>query len=99
EARHSDGNSKAKSLAFVHTVCPEGHDLKGLVACDKTSNGAYSAGATFYNELSNKCDQNNCSESDKAFLKAQAFDAYSRVTTLEDNNLDDKPEGTRIENQ
>lgn len=75
EARHSDGN--AKSLAFPHAVCPEGHNYAGYNACDKNLNGPYTLGATFLKSVAGNCTE--CSESEKEALRNTYMDSYTRI--------------------
>jgi len=76
EARHSDGNGK--SLGFLHTVCPAGHDYEGQPACDENLNGPYTVGALMMAEMSKACEQ-NCSEKDKQTLKLMVLDSAGRI--------------------
>lgn len=78
EARHSDGNGK--SLGFMHTLCPAGHDYAGQAACDENLNGPYTVGALMMAEMSKACES-NCSEKDKQTLKLMVLDSASRILT------------------
>lgn len=76
EARHSDGN--AKSLGFVHGVCPAGHNYAGYNACDRAANGPYTIGAAFLKSVMNQ-NCGACSEAEKEALRITYMDSYSRV--------------------
>jgi hypothetical protein len=98
EARHSDctgGISEAELAALArgetipshscghrHVVCPEGHELAGLPACDAHAWGAYSVEAIFTLALAKACT--SCSEKDKNLAVAAYFDAISRVLVAKD---------------
>lgn len=79
EARHSDGNGK--SLGFMHTNCPKGHDYEGQPACDENLNGPYTVGALMMAEMAKSCDESNCTEKDKQTLKMLVLDSASRILT------------------
>ena len=79
EARHSDGHGE--SLGFAHAVCPKGHDLEGLNACDESLNGSYSVGAKAVNEMIDAC-QDECSARELEILKLTVLDSYNRVLPL-----------------
>lgn len=76
EARHSDGNGK--SLSFLHTPCPKGHDYAGQPACDENLNGPYAVGALMMAEMSKACDE-SCSEKDRETLKLLVLDSANRI--------------------
>ena len=79
EARHSDGNGK--SLSFMHTNCPEGHDYAGMPACDENLNGPYTIGTLMMAEMAKACDE-DCSEKDKETLKMLVLDSASRIMKM-----------------
>ena len=98
EARHSDctggldssdidliakGESPVNnSCGHTHVLCPAGHDLAGLPACDSEAWGAYSIGMIYGLELSQNCK--NCTATQKQVFGAQALDSASRVLVLQD---------------
>lgn len=75
EARHSDGNGA--SLGFLHAVCPPGHELAGINACDRNANGPYSVGAAVTRSLLRVCT--DCSERDLAQIRLKYLDSLNRV--------------------
>jgi len=77
EARHSDGNGK--SLGFMHTICPVGHDYEGQAACDENLNGPYTVGALMMAEMAKSCDDQTCSEKDMQTLKLLVLDSANRI--------------------
>lgn len=78
EARHSDGNGK--SLGFLHTNCPAGHDYANQPACDENLNGPYTVGTLMMAEMAKACEE-NCSEKDKQTLKLIVLDSANRILT------------------
>lgn len=83
EARHSDGS--ASSLAFAHSLCPIGHDLEGIYACDENLNGPYAIGAYMNIELIKACDD-QCTLREKEMLKIDALDSLNRVLKKTNNS-------------
>lgn len=79
EARHSDGNGK--HVAFLHTACPEGHELAGYPACDNNLNGSYSVQYYFLQLVLSSCEAKSfsCDENDKAAMKLMAKEAYGNI--------------------
>ena len=71
------------SCGHTHAICPDGHPLAGLPACDLHPWGAYTIGAMFSVTLSGRCT--NCSEAEKMSAELSAYDSLSRV---EPNVLD-----------
>ncbi|RYZ90991.1 MAG: hypothetical protein EOP04_02075 [Proteobacteria bacterium] len=82
EARHSDGNSAAKSSGMPHVVCPMtsnvASELRGTAACDRSSNGAYAVGAEVLKVLIAQCGT-NCSTKTTVILQAIYLDYLSRI--------------------
>ena len=76
EARHSDGH--AESLAYVHALCPRGHDLEGFYACDENSNGPYTVSAQVVSEMLKACGD-LCTEREREILLLTVLDSQSRV--------------------
>lgn len=95
EARHSDGHGK--SLSFMHTKCPEGHDLAGMSACDNNLNGPYLVGATTTAIFLQTCT--TCSTPEKEALRLAAIDSAGRISVADENApgayWDATPEGRR----
>lgn len=95
EARHSDGHGE--SLAFVHTLCPKGHDYEGLAACDVTPNGAYGTSAGVVKELLKTCTDDLCTEREREILRLTILDSENRILNksykhLPANSLNSNPE-------
>lgn len=76
EARHSDGHGE--SLAFIHAICPKGHDYAGLPACDESLNGAYAVGANMMIEMMKSCKE-GCTLRDKEIMKLIIIDNKLRI--------------------
>jgi hypothetical protein len=90
EAHHSDGNGK--SLGFPHAVCPAGHEYANRNACDRNSNGPYSAGAQIMKQARATClSKQTCSAKEAELMAFAALDSFSRV--LSTDTWDPKPEG------
>lgn len=86
ESRHSDGTGI--STGFIHSKCPEGHDFEDQVACDETSNGAYTVSALAERMLLQNCEQ--CSVVEKTQLEANILDSLSRVLKVtQSQDIDD----------
>ena len=79
EARHSDGNGP--SLAFAHSICPNGHDYAGEYACDENLNGPYIIGALMNLEMLKSCED-NCSARENETLKIIALDQIQRIMAV-----------------
>ncbi len=75
EARHSDGNGA--SLSFLHAVCPKGHDLEHINACDRNLNGPYTVGGVIGRHLTELCEK--CSVAEKEALRLSYLDSFGRV--------------------
>lgn len=75
EARHGDGHGK--SMLFVHTMCPPGHDYDGVTACDTPANGAYRTGALFVRAVKEGCDL--CMAGQKDSLDVLIADFENRI--------------------
>jgi hypothetical protein len=60
-----------------HTVCPDGHRLAGLPACEAHPYGAYFVQSVFDINLSGNCA--NCSEDEKQLALLSGFDGLSRL--------------------
>lgn len=92
EARHSDctGGARASDLerfergqeplykpcGHAHVLCPEGHPLAGLYACDSHPWGAYIVDAIYSVAVSETCT--SCTETQKQIAESMALDALSR---------------------
>lgn len=76
EARHSDGHGK--TVGFLHTKCPSGHDYANMYACDASKNGPYMIGAEMLKGFLEAC-QYSCTELTKTALKVTYFDNLDRV--------------------
>ena len=74
EARHSDGHGE--TLGFQHVNCLSGN-YQGQPACDKYSNGPYSAGLIILEKLAPLCD--DCSYDEKEGLAMLIADLHTRV--------------------
>jgi hypothetical protein len=86
EARHSDGNGH--TLGFMHAICPRG-PYKGKSACDYSTNGPYTVGASLMKALMNECRETSvCTARSKDILKALYLDQSSR--TIESKNAGSK---------
>lgn len=75
ESRHADGHGE--HLAFAHQICPAGHDLAGLPACDTPSNGPYRMDALMISMIENGADDLTVIE--KETLDMMKLDALSRI--------------------
>ena len=98
EARHSDCTGGAlasdverfrsglipenKSCAHLHTFCPPGHPLEGIVACDAHPWGAYVIDAIYSLAISENCT--SCTETQKQAAEINFFDVVNRPLFLED---------------
>jgi hypothetical protein len=78
EARHSDGNGK--SLTFAHAICPPGHDLENLPACDEGLNGPYAIETAIVKEMI-KSNENTLTEREKETLTLIMLDHQNRILT------------------
>lgn len=92
EARHSDctGGARASDLerlengqqplykpcGHAHEICPDGHPLAGLFACDAHPWGAYIIDAIYAVAVLETCS--SCSETQKQVAESMALDALSR---------------------
>jgi hypothetical protein len=93
EGRHSDctgGMSRLDVLRLklgqipensacghAHAICPDGHPMAGIPACDLHPWGAYTIGALFTVTVSQRCT--NCSESERLAAELSSYDSLSRV--------------------
>lgn len=105
EARHSDGNKK--HIAFIHAICPDGHDFQGYNACDRNLNGPYTVGAQMTKEFLVNCE--TCTDQTKEKMKLRYLDSLERVIkvtkkiknnreqNIRSKHLDPLPEGERLE--
>lgn len=75
ESRHSDGNGR--SLCFLHAVCPPGHSMQGLYACDRNLNGPYTVGGTMTQAMTEACTR--CSVAEREALRLRYLDSFGRV--------------------
>ncbi len=75
EARHSDGHDQ--HLGFPHSVCPQGSDYAGLMACDEAYNGSYGISAEFLKDSITSCE--SCNEEEKEVLRLIYFDFQQRI--------------------
>ena len=105
EARHSDGHGH--SLGFVHNNCVDG-DYVGQPACDLSTNGPYTVGASMMKVLWSSCESNSlCSPRSSEILQMLYLDQSGRTLsatkyrgrTSTDAQAgatwDDAPEGVR----
>lgn len=98
EARHSDCTGGAlasdvnrfrsgsipqnSSCAHLHTFCPPGHPLEGIVACDAHPWGAYVIDAIYSLAISENCT--SCTEAQKQAAEINFFEVVNRPLFLED---------------
>lgn len=75
EARHSDGHGR--SLGFMHSPCPKGHDYEGLSACDFAKNGPYMIAAAMIKLKLDRCTK--CSSQDLTILRLVRADQMGRL--------------------
>lgn len=97
EARHSDCTGGAfasdverfrdgqiplnSNCGHLHTVCPPGHPLSGIIACDAHPWGAYVIDAIYSLAISENCT--SCTESQKQAAEINFFDVVNRPLQLE----------------
>lgn len=79
EARHTDGHGR--SLGFSHALCPDGHALKGVYACDRSLNGAYAVGALMAGAMLESC--RDCDAREREVMSVLASDSWDRVLVNE----------------
>jgi hypothetical protein len=85
EARHSDCTKGSKHCSHKHSVCPKGHDLEGIKACDAHRWGAYSIQALHLKNLYKNCQ--NCTEEEKQLQLISLTETISRINIdKEDSN-------------
>ncbi|MBU6375504.1 MAG: hypothetical protein KGQ59_05870 [Bdellovibrionales bacterium] len=93
EARHSDGHGK--SLGFLHALCPQGHPLENLNACDRNTNGPYTVGAVVAEHMANNCS--GCSEAEREAIRLMGLESRTRIIPNRDGTAsgvwDAAPEG------
>jgi len=83
EARHSDcsvrpaGAVIPATCGYSHSVCPKGHYLAGIPACDVVPWGPYFVQGVFGATVSLACS--NCSKHERRLAKAISLDALSRM--------------------
>ena len=98
EARHSDCTGgiwksdierlksnqlpENKMCGHLHVMCPEGHTMAGLPACDAQPWGAYSIAGIYYGRVAKKCM--NCSEREKQIAQIHALEQFSRVMPIKE---------------
>jgi len=75
EARHSDGNGT--SLGFLHELCPQGHPLAGVHACDKIENGSYGLEARLHRVISRNCAK--CTSEEVEVLRLMSLEYFGRL--------------------
>jgi hypothetical protein len=105
EARHSDGHGH--TVGFLHAVCPRGV-YRGMAACDYSTNGPYTVGATVMKALMTECESTGtCTARSNDILKVLFLDQASRTLDTENDGAtvstnarpgvdwDDAPEGVR----
>ena len=98
EARHSDcpvapsadqlknffssGERGGSTCNYSHAVCPAGHALEGLEACDTLPWGAYGVSAVFLDKIAKDCS--SCSEEEKQLALIFSMETKSRVLVIEE---------------
>jgi hypothetical protein len=65
----------------AHSLCPTGHPLEGLAACDAHAWGAYSVEMIYDLALEKDCA--DCNEAERLEARALALDSASRVLVLQ----------------
>lgn len=73
-AKDFSDHYKVRSCGHMHVLCPEGHELAGLAACDDEPWGAYTVGAIFDREAAAQLTGVN-----QRIMEAMAADSLSRV--------------------
>lgn len=69
------------SCAFPHTLCPSGHELAGIAACDTGDGwGAYAIEVALFRKIYNNCQ--NCSEAEIQAALISLNDNASRILKL-----------------
>lgn len=97
EARHSDcsGGMKPQTLQAIstgqspeshacghlHGICPEGHPLAGILACDVEAWGAYAIEAIYSVNVRQFCQ--NCGQAEKMALLMSGAESAQRVVPLQ----------------
>lgn len=76
EARHSDGNGE--NVGFSHVKCDSG-DFRGKVACDDSSNGAYTVSKVVLQSLLSSCS--DCDIKEKKEIELWISDLSLRVNS------------------
>lgn len=94
EARHGDGHGR--HLGFPHTLCPQGHDYAGRLACDTPLNGAYGIQSLFIQKTLEACE--SCQPYEKEILRFSQVEAQNRVLTKKKEDLN-REQILELENQ
>ena len=80
--REFNDTFKNRQCGHMHVLCPEGHELAGLSACDRAPWGAYTVGAIYSTAVSH-----TMTGTDRRIMEASAIDAWSRVLIDKDAML------------
>lgn len=76
--RLSDGEvPENKKCGHVHVICPPGHPLEGVYACDSHPWGAYAVGFLYAGTVALACK--NCSETERTVAEAVSIDSSTRL--------------------
>lgn len=73
-----------------HVVCPPGHPLENLPACDGHAFGAYAVAGVLMMGIANHCK--NCSEKEKYVAQLTAIDNFYRIPYFEEMLLQEQPD-------
>jgi hypothetical protein len=65
------------TCGHTHSMCPQGHPLAKLPACDSQAGQSYGYAAEFASLVANACT--NCSEQEKQIATVQAAEARTRI--------------------
>lgn len=75
--RWNSGDADLRRCGHMHSVCPKGHQLEGLPACDDSADGAYAYGLEWMRAVRDTCT--NCDESIHDVSTALAIDYAYRI--------------------
>lgn len=82
EFRNSGDLPSDKKCAYLHQVCPPGHPLAGLVACDTHPWGAYVIDAIYSLAIAENCI--SCTVTQKQAAEINFFEVINRPLFLEE---------------